>query len=86
MMNNLKYFWAELQQQKFDFQAQSPSFNPLEEFVSRVREKENTHSKILADLLNPKGAHNQGSIFLEEFLSLYGAQNEALLDVVGVIL
>lgn len=69
MMNNLKYFWAELQQHKFDFQAQSPSFNPLEEFVSRVREKENTHSKILANLLNPKGSHNQGSLFLEEFLS-----------------
>lgn len=69
MINNLKDFWAELIQLNFDFQAQSPSFNPLEEFVSRVREKENTHSKILADLLNPKGSHNQGSIFLEEFLS-----------------
>lgn len=70
MVDNIKCFLAELQQRKFDFQTQSPSFNPLEEFVSRVREKENTHSKILADLLNPKGAHNQGSIFLEEFLSL----------------
>ncbi|MBD5258154.1 MAG: PD-(D/E)XK nuclease family protein [Barnesiella sp.] len=40
----------------------------MEEFVYRVREKENTHSRIIADLLNPKGSHNQGSIFLESFL------------------
>lgn len=82
MMNNLKYFWAELQQHKFDFQAQSPSFNPLEEFVSRVREKENTHSKILANLLNPKGSHNQGSLFLEEFLiSILRYQVEVGVDI-----
>ncbi|MBD5187371.1 MAG: PD-(D/E)XK nuclease family protein [Bacteroidales bacterium] len=82
MINNLKDFWADLLQRNFDFQIQSPSFNPLEEFVSRVREKENTHSKILADLLNPKGAHNQGSLFFEEFLSsILRSQDEVGVDI-----
>lgn len=82
MISNLKDFLAELQEQDFEFQPQTPSFNPLEEFVSRVREKENTHSKILADLLNPNGSHNQGSLFLEEFLVwILRSPDDAGLDI-----
>lgn len=33
------------------------------------------HSVFLADLLNPKGWHAQGSIFLEEFLKILGLEN-----------
>lgn len=65
----------ELRKSNFDFQSQKPRYNPLEEFVSRVREKENTHSRIIADLLNPRGTHDQGSIFLESFLCVIFEQN-----------
>lgn len=33
-----------------------------------MEEKEKTHSDIIAGLLNPRGAHNQGTLFLELFL------------------
>lgn len=33
-----------------------------------IGQLENYHSKIIADLLNPKGLHNQGNIFLKIFL------------------
>ncbi len=36
--------------------------------VLGVGEKELSHSKIIAELLNPKGAHGQGDIFLKLFL------------------
>ncbi len=35
-----------------------------------VNHYENTHSKILAELLNPKGSHDMGSVFLEAFLRI----------------
>ena len=68
MFAYLDKFIKELRKSSFDFQSQKPLYNPLEEFVYRVREKENTHSRIIADILNPKGTHNQGSVFLESFL------------------
>lgn len=68
MFTYLDKLIKELRESNFDFQLQRPEFNPLEKFVNRVREKENTHSKIIEDLLNPQGTHNQGSIFLESFL------------------
>jgi len=36
---------------------------------------ENTHSKIIAEFLNPEGSHYQGSIFLDKFLDIIGKQN-----------
>ena len=69
MFAYLEKFIKKLRKSGFDFQSQKPLYNPLEEFVYRVREKENTHSRIIADILNPKGTHNQGSKFLESFLS-----------------
>lgn len=43
-------------------------YNPMECFYDRVREKEITHSDIIADLLNPNGKHGMGDIFLKSFL------------------
>lgn len=43
-------------------------YNPMECFYDRVREKEITHSDIIADLLNPNGNHGMGDIFLKSFL------------------
>ncbi len=40
------------------------SFNPL----NLIPVSETTHSRILGDLLNPKGSHGQGSLFLNVFL------------------
>jgi PD-(D/E)XK nuclease superfamily len=37
-----------------------------------VEELEKTHSRILADLLDPRGTHGQGSLFLEGFLDRIG--------------
>ena len=33
---------------------------------------ENTHSRIIAEFLNPRGTHYQGSIFLEKFFEQFG--------------
>lgn len=33
------------------------------------------HSRFLAELLNPKGSHGQGTIFLDKFLELTGCRN-----------
>lgn len=38
--------------------------------IDGVRINEDTHSAILADLLNPKGSHRQGAVFLKHFLNL----------------
>lgn len=43
-------------------------YNPLEVFVNRTREKEICHTIIIADLLNPKGKHRLGNIFLSPFI------------------
>lgn len=40
-----------------------------------------THSRILADLLNPNGSHGQGSIFLEKFLCLSESLQELDLEL-----
>jgi len=41
-------------------------FNPF----SIIKIGETTHSRLLGDLLNPKGHHSQGNLFLESFLKL----------------
>ena len=38
--------------------------------IDGVRINEDTHSAILADLLNPNGSHRQGAVFLKHFLNL----------------
>lgn len=40
-----------------------------------------THSRILADLLNPNGSHGQGPIFLEKFLCLSESLQDLNLDL-----
>ena len=43
---------------------------------------ENTHSKIIAELLDPQGSHYQGRVFLDNFLETVGLKNS--LDDVSV--
>lgn len=43
------------------------------------RLENNTHSKLIAELLNPKGTHHFGSVFLEQFLEETNLQN--ILDI-----
>ena len=38
--------------------------------IDGVKINEDTHSAILADLLNPNGSHRQGAVFLKHFLNL----------------
>lgn len=44
------------------------SFNPL----TRIKICETAHSRILGDLLNPRGSHGQGALFLKIFLEKIG--------------
>ena len=46
-------------------------FNPLE----AIDIGETTHSRLLGDLLNPKGTHGQGPLFLHVFLEGLGVPN-----------
>ena len=46
-------------------------FNPLE----AIDIGETTHSRLLGDLLNPKGKHGQGGLFLHAFLEGLGVPN-----------
>lgn len=50
------------------FDAVRASYNPMELFADYVSRKEEVHSKILADLLNPSGEHQLGYGFLTNFL------------------
>lgn len=43
-----------------------------------VNHYENTHSNILAELLNPKGNHGQSDLFLKEFLKIVGGKASEL--------
>ncbi len=64
----INHLFESLRQSGFNFTPQTRSFNPLEEFADRTREKELAHSKVLKNLFNPKGSHGKQSIFLNEFL------------------
>lgn len=57
-----------LAEKHFDFSAASPLYNPMERFADYVSTKEIVHSRIIADLLNPKGEHQLGYGFLLKFL------------------
>ncbi len=54
-----------------ELQTAAPLFTPF----AYVRSIENTISKIVADLLDPVGAHSQGPLFLKLFLGALGFQS-----------
>ena len=56
----------------FKFEASTSLYNPMERFADYVSTKEIVHSKIIADLLNPKGEHQLGYGFLVMFLKAIG--------------
>lgn len=64
----INQLFESLRQSGFNLTPQTRSFNPLEEFTDRVREKELAHSKVLKNLFNPKGSHGKQSLFLNGFL------------------
>lgn len=58
----------------FKFEASTSVYNPMERFADYVSTKEIVHSKIIADLLNPKGEHQLGYGFLLKFLHVIGIE------------
>ena len=54
----------------------SLEYNPLEIFVNRVREKEICHTAIIADLLNPYGKHQMGTLFVYSFLNFLNVASD----------
>lgn len=56
----------------FKFEASTSLYNPMERFADYVSTKEIVHSKIIADLLNPKGEHQLGNGFLVKFFQAIG--------------
>lgn len=69
-MNELKELIDALPAE-FNFSEASLCYNPMELFIN-ISQKENTHSKIIADLLNPNGEHRLGYGFLINFLQQIG--------------
>ena len=62
-------------------------WNPIEEFIHFVSQKEICHSRILAQFFNPKGPHGDGYVYLHRFLELnwvidYNYDEECLEDAV----
>ena len=57
---------------ELDCSTASLAYNPMERFADYVSTKEIVHSKIIADLLNPKGEHQLGYGFLVMFLKAIG--------------
>lgn len=58
----------------FKFEASTSVYNPMERFADYVSTKEIVHSKIIADLLNPKGEHQLGYGFLVKYLHVIGIE------------
>lgn len=56
----------------FRFEASTSVYNPMERFADYVSTKEIVHSKIIANLLNPKGEHQLGYGVLVMFLQTIG--------------
>ena len=54
--------------------ASGENFNVFS-LLNREDDEVHTHTPILADLLNPKGTHGQGSVFARLFLEHLGAKN-----------
>jgi hypothetical protein len=66
-INNILQFVASIKS-KYDEIAKITGENYNIFHILDIGHLENYHSKIIADLLNPKGLHNQGNIFLKLFL------------------
>lgn len=72
MEQSLIHLKDELKNAGFKFEASTSVYNPMERFADYVSTKEIVHSKIIADLLNPKGEHQLGYGFLVMFLQTIG--------------
>lgn len=55
----------------FKFEESKFLYNPMEKFFEYVSAKEIVHSKILADLLDVRGAHGMGDKFIRTFLNSF---------------
>jgi hypothetical protein len=55
------------------------NFNIFE--IYNMRDDELSHSKFLYTLLNPKGCHGKGTLFIEKFLSVIGIKDFPLTNV-----
>lgn len=65
---NFKELIKKAEAKEFDFSLARLVYNPIEVFLEKVVRKEDAHSIILTDLLNPKGSHGQSVSFLKTFL------------------
>lgn len=73
----LKQIALLIQNQRESEKLKGESFNVFS--ILKLESNENrTHSAFLAELLNPKGSHLMGSVFLEHFLSIIGLQPDYL--------
>lgn len=59
---------------------QTDNFN-LFTVLRDITDEVNLHSKFIFEILNPKGSHNQGEIFLSLFLETAGIENFSIKDV-----
>jgi len=66
----LASFWPQFNEARSDYKknnrVEAQGFNLLE--VLNIEDQEDTHSRILANLLDPQETHGQGALFLERFL------------------
>ena len=76
MEQSLIHLKDKLKNAGFKFEASTSLYNPMERFADYVSKKEIVHSKIIADLLNPKGEHQLGYGFLVMFLQTIGISVE----------
>lgn len=68
LYRNFKDLVEKAKGNEFDFSLARTIYNPIEVFLEKVVRKEDAHSIILTDLLNPKGSHGQSVSFLKTFL------------------
>jgi hypothetical protein len=73
----LKAFWPQFLKARKAWkrreEAEAPRFNVIR--LLKLHRLEMNHSKILGDLLDPKGTHGQGSRFLKGFLRRIGSEH-----------
>lgn len=69
LLNNANEQWSKQPKEKEDH------FNVFR--LCGIDHYENSHSRILAELLNPKGSHELGNIFLQEFLKILNNHSQS---------
>lgn len=69
LLNDINCILEKDKQDKEQRNQNGDSFNLFQSLC--ISTNELVHSKMIAELLNPNGAHRKGSIFLEKFLSIY---------------